>query len=323
MRRKSIWFGIFLTGIALLSGLPAFGDGFVINPTFTSNFNTDFGVNSAAAQASWKSSANVFTTNFSDNITVNITVDAVADTSVFGQSNAFLQSVSYADLRSAVIADAKTADDFTATGPAGSVTAADPTGGTGTCWVTTAQAKALGIPNNANNDGTTTFGAGFNYTFSGPVASGSYDFRGVAAHEISEVLGRLGIGGGTVDTTTNSYSLLDLFSYSGPDARVLGNGGAPGGKQGSFSIDNGTTLLKKYNDQLSNGLDYRDWAPGNNDSFNQFASAGVTNPVSDVDLREMDVIGYDRVVATPEPSTVILLISGLVAGGCLRRRKKT
>jgi hypothetical protein len=46
------------------------------------------------------------------------------------------------------------------------------------------------------------------------------------------------------------------------------------------------------------------------------------NPVSDVDLRELDVIGYDRIVATPEPASAILLLSGLVAVGVLRRKKQ-
>jgi PEP-CTERM motif-containing protein len=318
MRRKSIWLGIFLTGIALVSGLPAFAVGFVIAPTFTSNFVTNFGANAGAAEAAWISAANVFTSNFSDNITVNITVDAVAGSSVFGQSNTFLASDTYADLYSKVVADAKTPDDFTAIGAGGSVTAADPTGGAGQWWVTRAEAKALGIiPSDPSNDGTTTFGAGNPFTFSGPVAAGTFDFQGIAAHEISEVLGRLGLGGAF---NGNGFSLIDLFSYSGAGTRVLGNGGLGG--EGSFSIDNGSTLLKKYNDQASNGLDYRDWGPGTNDSFNQFSFSGVTNPVSDVDLREMDVIGYDRVVATPEPSTGILLISGLLLAGGYRRRRK-
>lgn len=92
----------------------------------------------------------------------------------------------------------------------------------------------------------------------------------------------------------------------------------------NFSINNGTTLLKLYNNATANGLDTRDWAPGTNDAFNQFSNSGVTNPVSDVDLREMDVIGYDRGVAqTPEPSTFLLLISGLLAGGHVRRRIKS
>jgi len=320
MKRRALFLGILLTGMALVSSVPAFAGSFVINPTFTSNFTSNFGANATAAQNAWKAAANVFTSNFSDNITVNITVDAVAGTGVFGQSNTFLQSFSYATLYSAVVADAKTANDATAIGPGGSVTATDPTGGKGTFWVTTSQAKALGIGSFAGTDGTTTFGAGNPFTFSGPVAAGTYDFQGVAAHEISEVLGRLGIGGGTIGSTTNSYSLIDLFSYSGAGSRVLGSGG-PGG-EGSFSIDNGTTLLKQYNDAGNNQLDLRDWAPGTNDSFNQFSNSGVTNPVSAVDLQELDVIGYD-LQSTPEPSTIVLFSTGMFAAvGAARRRLK-
>jgi hypothetical protein len=314
------WLRLGVAFCTLLVGVPAFG-AFVINPTFTAGFNANFGVNAAAAQTAWINAANVFTTNFSDNITVNITVDAVGGTGVFGQSSTFLNRYSsYAALRAAVIADATTADDATATGAGGSITAADPQGGTGNWWVSRAEAKALGlIASDANNDGTTTFGAGNPFTFAGPIAGGTYDFQGVAAHEIAEVLGRLGLGGGTVGGFANSYSLIDLFSYSGAGTRVLGSGGAGG--EGSFSVDNGTTLLKKYNDQASNGLDLRDWFGGTNDSFNQFSGSGVVNAVSDVDLREMDVIGYDRVfAAVPEPSSVFLLAIFVLAADLLRRR---
>jgi hypothetical protein len=307
----------------LLSGA-ALGAPFTIVPTFTNNFVTNFGANAVAAENAWIAAANVFTSNFTDPITVNITVDAVTGASTFGASNTFLVQDTYADLRNRLIADAKSADDFTATGPGGSITAADPTGGAGNFWTTRAEAKAIGlIASDALNDGTTTFGAGNPFTFSGPVAPGTYDFQGIAAHEISEVLGRLGLGGGTVNTSggavLNSYSVVDLFSYSGAGTPVLGNGGAAGA-QGSFSIDNGTTLLKQFNDQFSNGLDYRDWAAGTNDAFNQFSFSGVTNAVSNVDLQLMDVIGYDRVVPAPEPATGILLISGLLVGYLRRRR---
>jgi hypothetical protein len=319
LRSRIVRLAATATACSLLLGVTAFADGFNINPTFTANFNADFGSNAAAAQAAWIAAANIFTSNFSNNISVNILVDAVPGTSIFGQSFTFPTSDTYADLRNRLVADAKSADQLTETRAGGSVTVADPTGGKGTWFVTRAQAKALGIiASDSALDGGTNFGAGFSFTFSGPITAGTFDFKGVAAHEISEVLGRLGLGGGT----TGFNSLLDLFSYSGAGTRVLGNGGGPG-LQGSFSIDNGTTLLKQYNDQFSNGLDFRDWAPGTNDAFNQFSFPGVTNAVSDVDLREINVIGYDRLAAVPEPSTGILLISGLVAGCCLRRRKKT
>ena len=168
------------------------------------------------------------------------------------------------------------------------MTAADPTSGTGTWWLTRSQAKALGhIPDDTSGDGTTTFGAGNPFTFSGAITAGTFDFQGIAAHEISEIMGRLGLSGGSVGTTANSFSLIDNFSYTGPGTKGLRAG--PGN---NFSIDNGTTLLKLWNDPTVNGLDSRDWAPGTNNAFNQFSNSDVVNSVSAVDLQLMDVIGY-------------------------------
>jgi len=255
----------------------------IITPTFTANFDTNFGANATAAKAAWIAAAQVFTTNFSDSININITVDAVAGTGVFGHSNTSLLSISYAELLALVSANAATLDDQISLGSGGSISAADPTNGTGTWWLARSQAKALGfIPDDMAQDGVTTFGAGYSFTFSGGITAGTYDFQGVAAHEISEVMGRLGLSGGN-----NSYSLIDMFSYTGPGTRGLRAG--PGN---NFSIDNGTTLLKLWNDPTVNGLDSRDWAPGTNDAFNQFSGSGVVNGVSAVDLQLMDVIGY-------------------------------
>jgi hypothetical protein len=301
-----------LAGALVVSAPATFG--MVITPTFTAAFNSNFGANAAAAQAAWIAAANTFATSYSDNINVNITVNAVAGTGVFGQSSTFLNSTTYANLRSRMVLDATTATDSTALG-GGSLTLADPTSGSGTWWVSRAQAKAIGlIANDLSNDGATTFGAGNPFTFSGAIASGTYDFRGIAAHEISEVLGRLGISGGTIGSSANSYSLIDLFSYTGAGARGLG-----GGAGNNFSIDNGTTLIKLFNNALANGLDSRDWAPGTFDAFNQFSNSGVVNGVSAVDLQLMDAIGYD-LVAVPEPAAGTLLVGALATAGVLRRR---
>jgi hypothetical protein len=148
------------------------------------------------------------------------------------------------------------------------------------------QAKALGyIPDDTSDDGGTTFGVRNSFTFSGPIAPGTFDFQGVAAHEIAEVMGRVGLSGGN-----NSFSLIDNFSYTGAGIKSLG-----GGSGNFFSIDNGVTLLKAFNDTNANHLDTRDWAGGSNDAFNQFAGGGVVNVVSAVDLQLMDVIGYGAV----------------------------
>ena len=301
----------------------------VITPTFTANFVTNFGANAVPAENAWIAAANIYSTNFSDNIHVNITVDAVAGTGVFGQSSTFLNSVPYANLRAAVVADAKTADDALAISAGGSMTVADPIVAAHTWWVTTAQAKALGlVADNLNNDGTTTFGAGNPFSFTEPPAAGTYDFRGIAAHEIAEVMARLGLSGGTIGNNPNSYSLIDNFAYTAPGTKSP-NKNDNGGVGQNFSIDNGTTLLKVWNNAVADGLDTRDWAPpgagqggdGSPDAFNQFSSSGVVNNVTNVDLRLMDVIGYDR-VAVPEPSTIVLGVLSLVGlFGYTRRRR--
>ena len=296
-----------------MASVPAFA-ALTITPTFTANFSTNFGANAAAAQAAWNAAAGVFTTNFTDNIHINITVDAVAGTGVFGQSNTGLISTSYANLRNLVVADATTASDAIAIGAGGSMTVADPATGTHTWWVSRSQAKAIGlIADDLSNDGTTTFGAGNSFSFSGTPGAGFYDFKGIAAHEISEVMGRLGLKGGTIGGNVNSHSLTDDFSYTAATVKDI-NGGA----NNNFSINDGTTLLKLWNNNVANGLDSRDWASGTNDAFNQFSSSGVVNPVSAVDLQLMDVIGYD-LVAVPEPATFV--VGMLCLGVGLARRR--
>lgn len=260
----------------------------IITPTFTTNFDANFGANAQAARAAWMAAAQVFTSHFTDNIHINITVDALPGTKAFGESFPGTLSISYADLYDKVSAAATTQDDQIAISPGGSMTAADPTNGAGTWWLTRAQAKALGyIPDDMSDDGGTTFGAGNAFTFSGPIAVGTYDFQGIAAHEISEVMGRVGLSGGGNDPQHPQFSLIDNFSYTGP-----GTKGLRGGPGNYFSIDNGTTLLKLWNDPTVNHLDSRDWADGTNDAFNQYSDWGVVNAVSPVDLQLMDVIGY-------------------------------
>jgi len=184
----------------------------IITPTFTTGFDTNFGANAAAAKAAWMAAAKVFTDAFTDNIHVNITVDAVTKATVFGESFPAFVTISYAELYDRVVAFASTQNDAIAIGPGGSMTATDPTNGTGTWQLMRSQAKALGfIPDDSKDDGGTTFGTMNAFTFSGPIAPNTFDFQGICAHELSEVMGRTGLSGGN-----NSFSLIDCFSYAGP-----------------------------------------------------------------------------------------------------------
>jgi hypothetical protein len=246
----------------------------------------NFGVNATAARAAWAAAAKVFTDAFSDDIHINITVDAVTTPGTFGRSFPAFLAISYAELFDRVSAYASTQNDAIAVGPGGSMTVTDPTNGLGTWHLTRPQAKAFGyIPDDMSDDGGTTFGTENPFTFSGQIGPRTFDFQGVAAHEITEVMGRFGLSGGN-----NSFTLIDNFSYTGAGMKALG-----GGAGNFFSMNNGVTLLKAFNDSASNHLDTRDWADGTNDAFNQIASEGVVNPVSVVDLQLMDVIGYGTV----------------------------
>jgi hypothetical protein len=290
----------------------------IFTPTFTAAFNTNFGANAAAAQAAWIAAANIIGSDITDNIHINITVDAVAGTSVLGQSSTNIQSVSFLGLYNALVSDAKSADDLTVTGAGGSLASGvDPVASTHAWYISRVQAKALSLlADDLVNDGTTTFGAGWNYTFSGPITPATYDFQGIVLHEITEVMGRFGISGGTV-AGSPGYSLLDAYSFSGTNTRVLGNGA-----NANFSVNKGTTLLKAFNNQAANGGDSRDWASGTNDAFNAFTSIGVSNGLSAVDLRALDVIGFDLGSPVPEPGSVTLLMSGLVGMFYFRRRRR-
>jgi hypothetical protein len=257
----------------------------IITPTFTARFDSNFGSNSMAARDAWSAAAQLFTSAFSDDIHINITVDAVTDPKVLGESFPQLVSIPYSEMYARVNAYASTQNDLIAVGPGGSVIASDPTNGGGSWSLTRAQAKGLGyIPDDLSDDGGTTFGTSQSYTFAGSIAAGTIDFVGVAAHEISEIMGRAGLSGGH-----NSFSLIDLFSFTGAGTR-----GLQGGPGNFFSIDNGSTLIKAFNDTRFGG-DSRDWAGGTNDAFNATASFSVRSIVSAVDFQLMDVLGYGKI----------------------------
>ena len=257
---------------------------------------------------------NFLETQFTDPVTMNIAVGygEVAGNTLgggdLGESLSNLSPVSYASLLSAVTANATTATDASVVA---SLPATSPINGA-SWWVTTAQAKALGLAsaNGTQLDGSVGFAASSQFTYgdtntSGTVAAGTYDFFATAQHEITEVMGRQMLNGTAVNGTRNSDTLLDLLHYSAPGTRGLSASSA-----GYLSVDGGTTNLGAFN--TNSGGDSGDWASSVTDnSFDAFATPGVLEPVSANDLTAMDALGWDPGGTTPIVIPVVPVTPGV------------
>ena len=134
------------------------------------------------------------------------------------------------------------------------------------------------------------------FSFSRPVAGGTFDARGAVQHEMDEVLG-FGSGLNLADPIV-SWRPVDLFSYSAAATRNVTSTGTR-----YLSIDSGTTNLIGFN-QIS-PADYGDWAgtcpiatPRPQDAF---ACSGQSVPDLAANSPEgilLDVIGYDVPLGT-------------------------
>jgi len=303
--------GLFLVVGATFALTPLAHAGLIISPFYDSSVTSR--ADYAQIQTAFNYAASQYSDLYSDNITINITVKADAAVGL-GQSLTQLKgSYSYTQIRNLLINDATTADDAAAIS---TLPTNDPNGG-GNYLLSKAQAKALGVNGVTGSDGTFTFAANQSYTFdpNNRAVAGKYDFIGVVEHEITEIMGR---NSGLQAAGFPYYLAFDLFRYTSAGNRSM----TTSGTGVYFSLDGGTTNLKAYNSNPAGDL--MDWASGANDSFNAFSSAGVQNDMSAVDLRVMDIIGYNRIVsvATPEPSEVLpFLLSFGILGWKLRRTR--
>jgi hypothetical protein len=278
--------------------------GIIITPTFDSSITSD--PNAAAIEGAIQGAINDYQARFTDPITVNITFREM--TSGLGQSNFSLFSLPYATARAALAADATTSDDATALAhlPAGPN---NPVTNTADMLLKPANIKALGITGISLPSSDGTIGLNTHLTDVGsPGTTGQFSLRAVAQHEIDEILGlgsTLGLGLGA--PFDNDPSTEDLYRYDASGNRSFTTDGTA---KAFFSID-GTTDLAQFDNQ-NDGGDFGDWqsnplppgvAPKVQDAF---ATVGA-HPTLGVELRALDVIGYDlapAAVAVPEPSTL-------------------
>jgi hypothetical protein len=184
-------------------------------------------------------------------------------------------------------------------------------------FLTSAQAKDYGLINATASatDGFVGFATlqkgGYSWNFTASTGrsntgtgANQYDLEAVAWHEISEVLGRIGMEGQHFYGKA-TYTPLDLFNFASEG--VLAR--SPSG--GYFSLDNGKTSLGVFN--AINGGDIADWASSTSigqsvtignvvdkqgvqidyDAYDAFAFYGVNGDVSLSDLALDSSIGFD------------------------------
>jgi hypothetical protein len=157
-------------------------------------------------------------------------------------------------------------------------------------FMTSAETKAFGLvnPSSMALDGYVGFSNAYPmyYGTTGTVPSNQYDLYSIAEHEITEVMGRIGIEGASMNGLP-TYTPLDLFNFSKPGALELsGNGGY-------FSTNDGSTNLGAYNDAALYGGDIADWASSvANDSFDAFTAPGMAGAVTSNDINEVAALGY-------------------------------
>jgi len=273
--------------------------GLHIAPTFDVSITSD--PNAAAIEAAINTAIANIESRFSDPITVNIKFQKAGG---LGSSSTFFGTTSYASFLAALKGDAKTSDDATAVGLLPNV-ATNPVNGATTINVKTANLRAVGImlnPPPGQPDG--FIGLNTAITSPGsPGSTGTFNLLPVVEHEIDEVLG---LGSSLPSVPAGTIFPQDLYRYSAVNTRSF----TTANSLAFFSI-NGTAGLAQFDNQ-NDGGDFGDWQsnplpagvqPKVQDAF---ATPGA-NPALSVELNALDVVGYDRVPATP---TVTLKVNG-------------
>ena len=245
--------------------------------------------NASAIENTVITAAEIFTANFTTHAVLNIEVGlneiggSSMSSGALGESQTYGMAVSYATLTSALgSADAGlVSSGLMAAGAA----TADTALAAKTFFVPLAEAKALGLTSATSSSIDGAIGLGSSaLSFTGVVGSGQFDGVGVAAHEISEVMGRIS----DVGAPSGYATPLDVFRYSAAHTP------STSASVGYFSTDAGVTVLNTYNNG-SNGGDSADWASSTANTLNAFDAFGNSSGTMKLnanDLLEVAALGY-------------------------------
>ena len=330
------------------------------------NFTLGGGITPQGA-AGFQAAADRYSALFTDNVTINISIDLAAlGPGILGSASSTQGTYTYTAARAALTGDSKSLDDasavanlqaapavsmllnYTSNSPNGSGSPTpfldnDGDANNTTIRMSNANAKALGLlaANNAALDASITFSSNFNFDYdpANGITAGSYDFVGIATHEIGHALGFIsgvdildinspqGVSTFFPDNAFTFVSTLDLYRFSAASiaagARVIDWTADTRDKY--FSIDGGVTNIARYStgDVHGDGSQASHWKDGLGIGImDPTAAAGELMALSNTDLRGFDVIGWD-LEAVPEPGTIVLMGLGLFGLVSYRRTRSS
>lgn len=330
--------------ISLLKPLVAltFGAEIILSTTsakaLTFNFTPSFDTSTqegASALAGFQEAGNLWSNIFTDDVVVNYNIGfADLGENTLAQASSIQQVFAYEDVYNALGADITSAEDQTAfdnlqTGPDFGLlinrTSNSPHGSGSdipyldrdgsdnnrNIRLTTANAKALGLQTTASVDATLNFNSAFDYDFDrsdGIIIPGTFDFVGIAAHEIGHALGFMSgvdvldrnsppANGPFPDWAFTYVSPLDLFRYSTDSASQGGIDWSANNQNKYFSIDGGVTQTALFTtgQSFGDGREASHWKDNQGIGIMEPAvSRGEFRRILDPDILAFDVIGWNK-----------------------------